>query len=247
MLDIFTYITPCFKSEVFWTALGAIGTIAVSAISILQVSARHREDELKNNTVLLVPEHNEYRMDNWRVIDRSTAFEHKYHKPHFADNEMAFYKQNTKLKFLEMVFSLKAFNECIPNRFDIQWLKLEVGNKIIASNDLIKGGKGIIANFENPFFIRIRIIDDDINLLDYNVLKCGIAFYKESGNKEYRTEYECCFKFSAYNTGPVNDMYSAEIINQVLYRSSKTTRIRVRKYNILRRLKNGQQRNQSDR
>lgn len=237
MLDIFTYITHCFKSEVFWTALGAIGTIAVSAISVFQVSARHREDELKNNTVLLVPEHNEYRMDNWRVIERSTAFEHKYYKLHFADNEIVFYKQNTKLKFIEMVFSLKAFNDCIPNRFDIQWLQLKVGNQIVDSNDLIKGGKGIIVNFENPFFIRIRIIDDDITLIDCNVLKCGIVFYKEAGNKEYKTEYDCCFRFSAYHKDPLNDMYSAEIINQVLYRSSKTTRVRFRNFNFLRRLK----------
>ena len=237
MLDIFTYITPCFKSEVFWTALGAIGTIAVSVISIFQVSARHREDELKNNTVLLIPEHNEYRMDNWRVIERSTAFEHKYYKQRFAVNEIAFYKKNTKSKFIDMAFSLKAFNECIPNRFDIKQLQLKTVNKTINSDDLIKAGGGIIVNLENPFLIKIRIIDDEIDLLDNNVLKCKIAFYKESGNKEYKTEYDCCFRFSAYHKGPLNDMYSAEIINQVLYRSSKTTRVRFRNFNFLRRLK----------
>ena len=82
MINIFINTANAFSWDVFWTAVGAIGTIAVSAISVLQVSARHREDELKNNTVLLVPEHNEYRMDNWRVIDISIAFEHKYHKSH---------------------------------------------------------------------------------------------------------------------------------------------------------------------
>lgn len=209
-----------FDYGILWTAIGGLGTIILSCVTVWQTWRANRREILDKNTVNIIANSDTYSSDSFDIINRPFQF-----KPDEAANEILICKRDTKTNILSMYFEYKTFNDCVPDEFYIENPKLSYNNceeNILSSNILISD-KAVIANKTNPFLISIRVVDDNIDLSKTEFwFFYDLILIKKFADGAVATSYECINIFKINQNKDNILFYHTEIRNILTHQKSNT-------------------------
>ncbi|WP_395546730.1 MULTISPECIES: hypothetical protein [unclassified Lacrimispora] len=207
-----------FDYSILWTAIGGIGTIFLSGVTIWQTQRTNQREIIDKNTVRIIANSDLYSSGSFDKTKRPLIY-----KPSNAANEILVYKQDTIINMLTMYFEYKVFNDCIPDEFFIENPRLLYNNgagNLLSANVNISG-KAVIANKMNPFLICFRIVDDNIDLSNDDFwFFYELTLIKKCAIGSVATSYECINVFHMTQNKDNTLFYDTEIRNILTHQKS---------------------------
>lgn len=209
-----------FDYSILWTAIGGIGTIFLSGVTIWQTWRSNIREIIDKNTVKIIANSN-YCSYSFSKIKNSLEY-----KPQNIANEILVCKKNTKTNILSMCFEYKAFNDCIPDEYYIKNPRLLYNNTAgsTLSSSITISNKAIIVNKNNPFMINIKIVDDNVDLSNNEFwFYYDLTVIKKCEIGSVACSYDCLNVFSMNQDIDNPLFYNAEINNVITHQKGKVS------------------------